>query len=289
MDDALVREKPDATDALYRRLASEARLAPYRDYVEDLWTAFRPFADPNFTTDIAHQFHPRFWEMYLGCAMIDLGFSLIPRPTLAGPDLGVQLSGSRLWIEAAAPGHGQGPDAVPDLVEHDMFEPLPEAQVILRFTAAVLEKARKFEQYLAAGLVARDDVCVAAISGGAIWNGLYDDPMPLIVRSLFPVGGLQVTLAPDGTKVSEGFAMQRNVPKKSGAAVPTEGFMDGTLQLLAGVLFSNSNLGNHPAVPGADFIFIHNPTSTGALPLGWFHSGKEFWLADDQLMARRLP
>lgn len=288
MSDALIKDNAIATDALFRALASEARLASYRDYVEGLWTVFRPFADPSFATDIVHQFHPRFWEMYLACALIDLGFSLMPRSTLAGPDLGVHLSGRRLWIEAAAPGHGEGPDAVPELVEHDMFVPLPEAQVILRFTAAILEKAWKFEQYLAAGLVASEDVCVAAVSGGAIWNGLYDDPMPLIVRSLFPVGDLQVVLAPDGTKVSEGFAMRRNVPKKSGAFVPTEGFMDGSLQALAGVLFSNSNLGNRPSVPGPDFIFIHNPTSTGALPLGWLRSGKEFWVADDQLMTRRL-
>jgi hypothetical protein len=61
----------DALDPAYLNLRSmqEAWIAPARAFVESLWDRFRGFADPHFLTEIRRDFHARFWEMYLTCAL----------------------------------------------------------------------------------------------------------------------------------------------------------------------------------------------------------------------------
>ena len=84
--------------------------------------------------------------MYLGCALLDLGFELVPhgRRPAAGPDLCICSEDRRIWIEAIAPQPGTGPDAVPASGEAGGW--VPEARIVLRYRAAVEEKWRKRER-----------------------------------------------------------------------------------------------------------------------------------------------
>jgi hypothetical protein len=82
----------NATDPAYIKLRDgnswQERAA--RKFAEDLWTKYYPCADQHYLTEIANQFHCRFWEMYLACTLIDNNYKISPhkcdsRPAEAVP------------------------------------------------------------------------------------------------------------------------------------------------------------------------------------------------------------
>ena len=48
------------------------------DYIERLWSQFRQYADRQFEVEFIADLQGRFWEMYLGCALLDAGHALVP-------------------------------------------------------------------------------------------------------------------------------------------------------------------------------------------------------------------
>ncbi|MEK7101067.1 MAG: hypothetical protein AAB921_03130, partial [Patescibacteria group bacterium] len=62
--------KGDATGTQYIAARDNPRAKLYRDYAEDLWRDFRPYADTLFRDNARHHFHQRFWEMYLGATLL---------------------------------------------------------------------------------------------------------------------------------------------------------------------------------------------------------------------------
>ncbi len=99
--------------ALYAAHLEHGTKTGVRERIEELWARYRPYCpDAHFLSDARKHFVQRTWEMYLACALMDVGFEL-SRPPPKGPDILTTLDGSRLWIEAVAPTAGDGPDAVP--------------------------------------------------------------------------------------------------------------------------------------------------------------------------------
>jgi hypothetical protein len=82
-----------------------------------MWATYQPYADPDFPQGFARDVDGRFWEMYLGCTLLESGRTLLPviEGQRAGgqPDLCVIEGRRRIWIEAIAPDEGgPGPDRV---------------------------------------------------------------------------------------------------------------------------------------------------------------------------------
>src|SRR5262245_5940459 len=75
-----------------------------RAQLQTMWDRYEPYADPDFRNGFARDPDARFWEMYLGGALLDSGKTLLPateRKSAAGlPDLCVVDGGRRIWIEA---------------------------------------------------------------------------------------------------------------------------------------------------------------------------------------------
>ena len=42
-----------------------------KDFAQRLWRIYHPYADSHFLTEIRRDFHARFWEMYLTCALME--------------------------------------------------------------------------------------------------------------------------------------------------------------------------------------------------------------------------
>jgi hypothetical protein len=38
-----------------------------------MWATYQPYAEPGFPQDFARDVDGRFWEMYLGCTLLDAG------------------------------------------------------------------------------------------------------------------------------------------------------------------------------------------------------------------------
>jgi len=269
----------------YIALRDDPRHSALKVLAQEMWRSFEPFADPEFRTEFALQIHPRFWEMYLGSHLIRTGFKLLPRKASAGPDFHVRQDSQEIWIEAAAPDEGQGPDAVPSIFEERPFEPVPEDQIILRFTNAIgLKKARR-DAYIAEGVVQAGDPFVIAINGRGLPMTLYEGPLPAIIRAVYPFGKYKVTFRVlTGETVREGYERRTEIEKNSGSPVPTTAFIDPTYAGISGILYSSAALWDYPPSPGSEFLYIHNSMATSPIRQGFFPSGKECFLQGNGIL-----
>jgi hypothetical protein len=274
-------------DENYLVLRDSKRFSNLKEFCEDLWLKFKPYADDSFKREIANQFYPRYWEMYLGCALIDLGFELVQKKSDKGPDLHLRVEQSDLWIEATLPDKGKGVDAVPVLEEHFRFDPIPEDKIILRFTNSISVKSQKLMKYLKDGIVMSNDLFIIAINGCMIpFLDFYGD-IPYVVKSVFPLGDLVVTIDINKLVTTDTrYKYREEIIKESGSAVSTSSFIDHDLSAISGVIFSNADIWSRPQVTGLDFTFIHNHLARNPVKKGWLGAGKEYWLKEGYLQFR---
>ena len=68
--------------------------------LQEMWGRYEPYADPDFRQGFARDVDGRFWEMYLGCTLLEAGRTLLPvveRQREGGqPDLCVLEDGRRI-------------------------------------------------------------------------------------------------------------------------------------------------------------------------------------------------
>jgi len=282
-----------ATDSDYLGLRDESHLVEERNICIEMWERFYPYADRQFREDITHQFHNRFWEMYLGCAMLDLGKELI-RTKEGTPDLCVIDSGRTIWIEAVAPRKGTADDAVPgehitnlDEESDSRDSSVPSEQIIMRFAQSVREKINQYQRYREVGVVQEGELFLIALNGAEVgFNLLELDECPRIVRSLLGIGLPQFDFNINRDKVevvNRGFQYQPFVRKLSGSEVSTAAFIDPANAGISGLIYSCVAVDRlrsfadrfDPFPLGKDFVLIHNPYAASATPVGWLKRGRE--------------
>jgi hypothetical protein len=132
----------DATDVTYINLLGGSCVAA-REFAEHLWTGYHEFADPHFSTEVRHNFHARFWEMYVTCSLLEGaaagGYKVsCPKP---GPDILLEVEGQRIWIEAiiATAGAAGHPDSLTEPNPEGSGR-IPEEKLVLRYTTAIRDK-----------------------------------------------------------------------------------------------------------------------------------------------------
>ena len=146
----LFNENFIATDPELKNILSNSKLNTVRQWLERQWEIYEPFADKNFRIEIATNFHQRFWEMYLTCSLLEFQYEIKAQKTEKGPDICIHQNGCRIWIEAIAPGSGNGDNAVPPIALNARtwtFYREPENQIILRYRSALQEKLCKYISY----------------------------------------------------------------------------------------------------------------------------------------------
>jgi hypothetical protein len=128
-----------------------------------VWTQFCPYTNQQqFLTEIRQEknFYQRLWELHLGCTLIQQKYHLQNVGNKGGPDLLINFNHKKIWIEAIAPSVGTGKDTVPSIQWNSVeahgiswASEIPEEKIILRFTAAIKEKWRKYKRYLEKGII----------------------------------------------------------------------------------------------------------------------------------------
>lgn len=254
--------------------------------MESLWGRYVNHADREFLVEIARQFHPRFWEMYLTCSLMDLGFQVVPYRG-GGPDVKLDFGSKCVWIEAVAPGPGIGADKVEEIEHSVEFFRVPEEQIVLRFQSAIGEKARKARKYLEDKTISPTEPFVIAINGYDIPHARSDDEIPYAIQAVLPIGLPSITFdIKSGDPTHYGYENRRFIEKKSGSPVSTTSFYDREYSVVSGLLYSNVGAYNLLEA-GRDFVFLHNPLADNPLPLGWIDRGHEYWIEDGNLRKRR--
>jgi hypothetical protein len=197
----------DAADYRYRYLHSDESpdACAGRLFAEHLWSQYFPYADKHFLVEIRHDFHARFWEMYLTCALLENapahGYSIAcPKPT--GPDIVLSLNGHRVWIEAVTVTNGdpEKPDSVIE-PNPDPKSTFPEQKIILRYTNAITKKHKQYLKYRENGIVADGDAYIVAVNDFPLSYQWADAEMPRVLKAVFPIGALEFLFDKETSKI----------------------------------------------------------------------------------------
>lgn len=239
-----------------------------RAFLELLWEDFSKLADRNFRTRVPDDLQSCFWEMYLAYCLIHRGgFNL--NSENYGPDLLV--TPGHIWIECVVatngnPGH---PDSVPPYSYLVLGEPstyeatrVPTDKITLRLTNALAEKLKKFEKYVAQGLIKPDEPCIIALNAGNVNYSDTDLGYPRILAALFPLGSPYVAFdRNNGQPVSEGYSTEYSIRKHTGAQIGKEFFMNPQNASISGVIYSTASpfKCTDPEKAGVELIYVENP------------------------------
>jgi hypothetical protein len=266
--------------------------------LQEMWGRYEPYADPDFRQGFARDVDGRFWEMYLGCTLLEAGRTLLPvveRQREGGqPDLCVLEDGRRIWIEAITPDEGApGPDQIVrpvPLNEGGGLFAAPIRQAQLRTSGAFWTKAQRIARYLEQGVIGPEDTRIIAISASRFGVYVADQPLPLIMTTLFPIGDAYITIDREtGNVVDEGFHPAPFIDRERNP-IPRTAFLDERFADISGVIRSRVGLGNLSR-RSRPLTYVHNPLAQVPLATSWGVWDREFvitprgdeWEANDIL------
>ncbi|MFD2265404.1 hypothetical protein ACFSM5_21050 [Lacibacterium aquatile] len=266
------------------RAADHPGTREIREVIEQMWPVYESYADPGFAQGFAQDVDARFWEMYLGCTLLEAGRTLLPanqRQRAGGqPDLCVLEGERRIWIEAIAPGGGDpGPDQVVQPMNGVFTAPTRQTQ--LRLSSAFFTKAQKLARYLQQGVIAPDEPRIIAISGSRLGGVVFEVPLPPILNVLFPVGDAYITVNRlSGEVVNQGFHHSPVIERGQGE-IPRTAFLVDNFSHVSGVIWSSVGLGNMSRKV-RPISYVHNPRAQVALPLSWGIWDREYVLIEHE-------
>ena len=277
-----------ASDPMYNIINNEHEdqfILDLRVYIEKLWVDYQYYADIDFRQKIREDFHSRFWEMYLTCTLLYKSYPVKRKLKNEGPDILIEDSSHRIWIEAIAPSGGRenNLDKVRDM-EYGVAQDVPDKEITLRYCGAIKDKFNKYLGYLEQNLIRPEDSFVIALNSCKIPHAIMDLNPPRIIKAVFPIGDWQLNIDKNIHKVVEsGLQFRPDIKRASGSTVSTNVFLNPDYQNLSGILYSHASVGSYQLTNmGSDFIYIHNPLAmNNRVPEGYFKFGKEFIPTED--------
>jgi len=271
-------------DPAYTVLRDREDLKPYRDAVELLWTKFEPYSDRQFQREIRDNFVSRYWEMYLGCSLLDQGKKLKKKPA-KGPDLAADMEDGRTcWLEAVAPEEGSGIDAVPDMGNGGW---LPTDRILLRIRSAISDKYQKYREYISDRIIGENDPFLIGVNLNKIQFAIGDVDPPFIIQAVFPIGGLAVVVDTQTLDVvSQEYSRKPSVSKVSGVQIPTNIFLDPEYSGISAVLYSTASVGRYSGQQKHDYKVVYNPMARNPLSNKWLTSSSVYWVENNKIKSR---
>lgn len=278
-------ESGPASDPAYEAVRDSVYLINTKSFVEQLWADYWPPSDPHFLRESKIQFHQRTWELYLW-HVLKLHGHAPQKFGPKGPDMWFQVDSRKVWVEAIAPQAGNGQDAVPpvrtmqeriDMGEEDLSEYVPEKQIILRFTHALDEKLRKYEDYRSSGIIGSTDQYIIAINGHGVTDIRPDSDVPFIIKATIGIGPMTASFSLDPDKPVQFFYQRRaEILKRNEEPISTELFRTEPFRAVSAVLYSPKDIFNVPRQLGSEMYYFHNPLATNPLQPGMFKFCREY-------------
>jgi type I restriction enzyme S subunit len=225
--------------------------------------------------------------MYLWYVLNSHGFSPT-KPGSKGPDYCFRSGKETTWVEAVTPGRGEGQDAVPRLrFLNDMLETgekpiaqdVPEEAILLRFTHALDEKRKKYEEFRSEHIAKSTDPFIIAINGCVATDYRGDPPVPYVIKATIGLGHLMVSFDPRGKEPpSSSYQRREQVLKRNQEPIPTNVFLREEYRGISGVLYSPKDICNIPEKVGSEMYYFHNPQAKNPLSFGLFKFCREYWV-----------
>ena len=268
--------------------------------LEGMWERYGQYADADFIQAFARDPEARFWEMYLGCALLDAGKELVKaadRPGVGGrPDLCVLHGQHRIWIEAIAPTRGeQSEDRIPEIIpinEGGGFRQRPVRQIQLRVTSALWTESQVIARYRREGVIAPEDVALVAIGACRFGIEAAGAGIPLALSAVFPIGDEFVRIDTESLDiVARGHDPSFEIARRN-SSIPRTAFLTDDFAHIGGLIWSRVGIGNMDR--GArPLSLVHNPMADKPISQGWGVWDREFvalrsgdeWTVSDILAA----
>jgi hypothetical protein len=254
-----------------------------REKFDALWQNYKPYADTQFLKAIKHNFHQRSWEMYLCNVFLNKQLKIQSKDE--GPDLIVN---DNIYIECVAPikGDVKSKDSVPEI---QSFGEMPTDEIILRITQSLKYKAlEQYDKWKSKQWFDPKSPFIIAINIGDF--GYFID-ITILEKILFSIGPPQINF---NKSTNESKVTYSNIEKifKSNQETVNLGLFTDKFQeeykVISGVIFSNTDVLNHPENLGDDCIFVNNPLAENSVP-EWFmnlfkylvNKGQEVYLKEN--------
>jgi hypothetical protein len=145
-------------------------------------------------------------------------------------------------------------------------------------------------KYIEQGVIAPEDTRIVAISASRFGVYVAEQPLPLIMSTLFPIGDAYITIdRATGDVVKEGFHAAPLIDRERNP-IPRMAFLDERFADVSGVIWSRVGLGNMSRRV-RPLTYVHNPLAQVSLPTNWGIWDREFvttqhgdeWEANDIL------
>lgn len=249
-----------------------------RTLCNELYDKFSPYSDSDFVNKFQLEFFPKFWEMDLACVLMGCRKKLSETDSGdEGPDICIDESGKKVWVEAICPDRGHTLDSICKPVEGKAMS-IESEKIILRITGSIYTKYKKHLKYIENRICSENDPYVIAINSCLLTPGPgLDDLTPRIVKAVFE-GGNDVILFDKGSgKLSKKWCENReHLEKHNKEKISLGYFMQEKYSNISAILYSESSYAARPTENGGDYILVHNPFAKNPLNLGFFEMGLEY-------------
>ena len=263
-------------------------------------------ADSNFESNLCSGDDARYWQRLSEALLVHelLDANLDLRPSRNGPDFLIQHKGRNIWVEVICP----EPTGVPaDWLQSNSgtVTSFPHEAILLRWTAAIKEKAEKllgnpdkgFVGYVEKGVVAADDPYVIAINGRRLRGEYFASltgisQFPCAVEAVFAVGPYAIQID-RRTLTAIGSEHQHRpvIRKPNGSEVPTYTFLDPAFRPISAIWAADIDetwvIGNCKPMAVVHNPNAANPIAPGLLPADWDYVALEN--GDDEYVLEPRP
>jgi len=261
----MFKKKEKYEHDLYREIRDLPQRKDKKKQIISYWKTYKDYAPKKFLNNLQYEqyFKHRWWEMFLGVGLINLGFEILTSESDKGPDFRVNTFNGDINIEAVAPKQGKEPNRLPNLKMgvHDL-KPKRE-KFLLRLSNALKNKKDKFNKYIEEKVVDNKSFNIIAISTCSLsqYGSLMDISCPSILSVLKDVGNPIINL--DTGKCS--YAKKSSIKKSNGSKVSSDLFDQEEYAYISAVLFSNIDILNSQDRPEESFVLVVNNNAKNKL------------------------
>jgi type I restriction enzyme S subunit len=256
-------------------------------------------ASPHIINEIgtgdAGKLWARVWEAMLYDHLRRLGFQFLnPGMTKAGehgPDFCVAYQDRIIWIEAVVP----APEGIPTTYLQPpqkrkvTLRPIPDEELLLRWTTVLSDKRKKLESYKQQGVIGEKDCTIIAVNSCRLYdwrpNDLGSSRFAFAVEAVFPIGHLAYPISVGGEPDGEPANVPRyEIAKSNNSSVPTTSFLNpeyANVSALLGCYHKPMINPGYQRTGTISLTLVHNPCATIPLPRGIFSVEKEYVVEKD--------
>ena len=278
---------------IQRYPCSDPRSVAYRNELIRVCNEFveRGLADRKFVRELTSGQDTKFWACISEALLADrLRNKDFPKRSTVGegPDFLVADGDLKVWIEVICP-EARGIPAGWLSMEVGVVTDFPHVDILLRWTAAIKEKAEKLignadgtiTGYLKKGVVASNEAYVIAVNGCQLRNGPFStlfgiSQFPFAAEAVFPFGPIQLRINRETLKVVErGHQHRPYIINRNEAQVPAYTFLDPRFNPISAIWAVDLNGGS--AIGNTEpMAVIHNPNALNPIPIGFLPADSEY-------------